>query len=175
MRLKLVCLFLVVLMSASAWAQTKTTPRFELFGGYTYLRSNPGDGFNGANSSGWESSLNWNWNRWLGIKGDVSGHYCCDGQTEHNFLFGPQITLRHERANIFFHGLAGVSHGTDTGFSETSAAWALGGGLDWKFKRWPRIALRPIQADYLGTHYSDSSQHNFRYSAGFVFSFGGNK
>ena len=181
MRNPILWLLFAALFASPAWTQTKagsassSVPRFELYGGYSYLRSNPGGNFNGAHSSGWDTSLNYNWNRWLGLKADVSGQYCCDGQTEHNFLFGPQLSWRRQRVNIFAHGLGGFSHGTDTNFSDTVAAWDVGGGLEWKFKRWPRIAFRPIQADYLGTHYADMYQHNFRYSGGFVFSFGGTK
>jgi hypothetical protein len=167
MRRLLFCIVALLFLSSLGIAQS-TTSRFDLFGGYSYLRSNPGGGSEGANSSGWEASAGWNWNRWLAIKADFDGHYCCDGQTEHNFLFGPQITFRKSRADFFAHGLIGVSHGTATGFSDTPLAWALGGGVDLKFKRFSRIAFRVIQADYLGTHYADSVQNNFRYSAGIV-------
>jgi outer membrane protein with beta-barrel domain len=172
MRRSLLCIAALTFLFSSLSLAQSTTARFDLFGGYSYLRSNPGGGSESANSSGWEASAGWNWNRWLGFKADLDGHYCCDGQTEHNFLFGPQITVRKSRADFFAHGLIGVSHGTASGFSDTQLAWAIGGGLDLKFKRFSRVGFRVIQADYLGTHYSDSVQNNFRYSTGIVFHIG---
>lgn len=169
MRRNMLCLGILLLVPSCALAQS--TPRFEVFGGYSYLRANPG-GLKGAHASGWEASLNWNWKNWLGVKADFDGHYCCDGQNEHNFLFGPQVTIRRNRADVFFHAMGGVSRGRATGFSETPAAWDFGGGLDLKLKRYPRLAFRLIQADYLGTHYTAKAQHHFRYSGGIVFHFG---
>jgi len=171
MRRLMMCIGLLALFSCCAYAQT-TTPQWDVFAGYSYLRANPGGGFVAANASGWEAAATWNWNHWLGLKADFDGHYCCDGQHEHNFLFGPQFTMRRHRANVFFHALGGVSHGSTAGFSETTPAWVFGGGLDLKFERYPRLAFRVVQADYLGTNYADEVQHNFRYSAGIVVQFG---
>lgn len=163
----------VVLLSACALGQA--TPRFDAFGGYSYLRSDPGSGLSSANASGWAATLNWNWNHWLGLKADVSGTYCCSGQREHNFLFGPQVNFRGGRANFFTHGLGGVSHGNPLGVNQNVAAWAFGGGVDWKWSRDSRLSLRLAQADYLRTQYAGTAQNTFRYSTGLVFSFGGNK
>ena len=168
-------LYIGIFALLSSYALGQSTPRFEAFGGYSYLRSNPGNGISSANASGWGTALNWNWNPWLGLKADVGGDYCCNGQREHNFLFGPQVTFRGNHANFFIHGLGGVSHGNDTGFSDTVAAFAFGGGMDWKFHHDSGLALRVVQADYLGTNYGNQVQHNFRYSTGLVFSFGGKK
>ena len=71
--------------------------------------------------------------------------------------------------------LGGVSHGNPSGVSGNVAAWALGGGLDWKFTPHSRLALRLVQADYLGTQYASATQNTFRLTTGLVFSFGGKK
>ena len=94
---------------------SKQMPKAELFGGFSYLRANPGSGLSGTNALGWNASLNWNWNRWFGVKGDFDGHYCCAGQKLHNFMFGPQFSYRMSKATFFVHGLGGVSHGTAPG------------------------------------------------------------
>lgn len=156
--------------------RAQTAPRVELYGGYSNLMASPGPGMFGANVSGWNASLNWSWTRWLGLKGDFDGHYCCTGkgQNEHNFLFGPQITVRTDRVNFFVHAIAGVSRGHASSFSDTVPAWAAGVGVDVKIMKSERVALRLAQFDYLGTRYAGPTQeqHNFRYSAGLVFRFG---
>lgn len=173
MRRKIICLGVLALLSSCALAQTtKTTPEFELFGGYSYLRTNPGSPTPSANANGWNASLAWNWKRWVGVKADFDGHYCCNGQKEHNFLFGPQFTLRRNRVDIFFHTLGGLSHGNPIGLPHNAAAWDAGAGLDLKLRGHPRIALRLGQLDYLGTHYGGRVQNTLRFSTGIVFRFG---
>ena len=167
-------LYTAVFALLSSCAVGQSTPRFDVFGGYSYLRSS-GASITSANASGWGTSLNWNWKHWLGLKADIGGDYCCSGEREYNFLFGPQITFRRSHANFFVHGLGGVSHGNPAGVSESVAAFAFGGGLDWKIRNDSGLALRLVQADYLGTNYGNLMQHNFRYSTGIVFGFGGKK
>ncbi|PYX81904.1 MAG: hypothetical protein DMG66_01330 [Acidobacteria bacterium] len=55
--------------------------------------------------------------------------------------------------------------------SDTSLAWALGGGVDWNVL--PRVAVRLVQADLLQTRFGDDNQNNGRFSFGVVFKFGG--
>jgi len=165
----LVCA-VIALLSASTLGQS--TLRFDAFGGYSYLHSDPGSGLRSADASGWATSLNWNWNRWLGLKSDFSGSYCCTGQRENNLLFGPQVTFRREHANFFVHGLGGVSHGNPGGVSDNVAAYAFGGGVDWRFTQ-SGFGLRLGQLDYLATRYGGITRNNVRYSTGFVFNFGG--
>ena len=158
---------LVVLFAMQGFAQDS---KVDIFGGYSYVRSDPGFSLPAGNASGWEGALTYNWNNWLALKADFDGHYCCD-QTMHNFLFGPQINLGHGKVKPYLHGLVGGSHGTSTGgFSDTVLGFALGGGIDVKWT--DRISVRVVQADYLGTRYADATQSNFRLSSGLVFHFG---
>ncbi len=143
--------------------------KVDVFAGYSFLHTSPGSGLNSADAHGWEASLTYNWKRWLGLKADFDGHYCCD-QSLHNFLFGPQINLGHGKLSPFVHGLAGVSHGSAAGVTDDAFAWAVGGGLDIKAN--DSIAIRIGQVDYLGTHFSGYTQNNFRFSAGLVLRFG---
>lgn len=144
-------------------------PRFDVFGGYSYLHSDPG-ALPSAHTSGWEASATWNWNHWLGLKADVDGHYCCDGQNMHDFLFGPEVTLHRGKVRPFLHVLGGVSVGRSDTFDQNVWAVAGGGGLD--VRATDRISIRVAQADWLGTHYSDELRNHFRFSAGLVFHFG---
>jgi hypothetical protein len=160
---------LLVFFSLQGYAQDS---KVDIFGGYSYLRASPGSGLPGANTSGWEASLAYNWNNWLGIKADFDGHYCCDGtdQKLNDFLFGPQINLGHGKLAPYVEGLVGFAHGSAGGFSENAFAFALGGGVDWNIgKRW---GWRVAQADYLGTHFASYTQNNFRLSTGLVFRLG---
>ncbi len=158
---------ILVCCGLSGFAQD--TPKVDLFGGYSYLRGGPGFGLPSGNASGWEAALTYNWNNWLSLKADIDGHYCCE-QTMHNFLFGPQFTLKRGKLTPFVHGLVGFSYGTSFGgFSDTTLAFAGGGGLDVKVK--DKISIRLFQADYVGTRYVDATQNHFRLSAGLVFHF----
>ena len=160
----------VLVLAVSALALAQDTPSVEIFGGYSYLRVSP-TGLDGVNTSGWEASLNYNFGPHWGLKGDVSGHYCCNGQHMHLFMAGPQWSYRTEKTTFFLHGLLGGGHAEGLGgASDTNLAWAAGGGFDWHFgDRW---SWRVVQADYVGTNYIDNIQNNARVSTGLVFNFG---
>jgi opacity protein-like surface antigen len=158
---------LAVLLILPAVAQD--TPLVDVFGGYSYLHSDPG-ALPAAHTSGWEASVTYNWNDWLGLKADVDGHYCCDGQKMHDFLFGPEFTLHRGKIRPYVHALGGVSVGRSDTFSEDVWAVAIGGGVDWRVS--DRMSIRVAQADWLGAHYGDEVRNNFRFSTGLVFHFG---
>ncbi len=172
MRSTLLALFAGLVCLCALPAAGQDSSKIDVFGGYSYLRGNPGFGLPSGNASGWEGALTYNWNNWLGLKADFDGHYCCE-QTMHNFLFGPQITFKRDStASPFIHGLVGISHGTSFGgFSDTVLGFAAGGGLDMKVG--DRISIRVAQVDYLGTRYADATQNHLRLSAGLVFHLGG--
>ena len=159
---------LALLACAVAVPSLAQDSKVDVFGGYSYVHSDPNT-LPSGDASGWEASLTYNANKWLGIKADFDGHYCCD-QTMHNFLFGPQINFGHDKVRGFVHGLVGASHGTSGGFSDTVLGFAFGGGVDWKVGS--KVSWRVAQVDYLGTRYGDATQNNFRLSTGLVFHFG---
>jgi len=162
-------LLLTVLVCLCALPGLAQDYKADVFAGFSFLHTQPGSGLASADAHGWEAALTYHWNNWLGLKADFDGHYCCDASL-HNFLFGPQITLGHGRLSPFVHGLAGVSHGSASGFTDTAFAFAAGGGLDYKAS--DRFSIRIAQADYLGTRFADYTQNNFRFSAGLVYRFG---
>lgn len=99
----------------------------------------------------------------------------------HSFLFGPQVSLRTDKFTPFAHALFGVGHtsvsiavpvvGAPTpsfGLSDTNFAMALGGGVDYNFRR--RFAWR-VGADYLQTRSFGSTPSNFRVFTGIVYRF----
>jgi opacity protein-like surface antigen len=161
-------------------AQGREIPRAEAFGGYSYLRLDANLN-NDRDLNGFNASFTYNFNQFLGVTGEVSGHYG-DGSeagasadlNQYLFLFGPKFAFRgNSRVTPFAHILPGVVRfNVDFGlndFTTTQFAVAAGGGLD--FNLTERLALRVAQADYLLTRLGQSTQNNLRVSTGFVLKF----
>ena len=183
----LVAVFAVLSFAAVLSAQE--TPKYELFGGYSYLRSEGSTNFNG-----WEGSGAHNFNRWIGLKLDADGHYwSATTRTRlfsvddhiHDIMVGPQFSWRQKRFTLFAHTLFGysrfhnhfVARDLPPPFpnpeSQTTDAnglgVALGGGGDWNLtKSW---AVR-VQLDYLQAAAFQDRSDNLRFSAGVVYRFG---
>jgi len=185
----------MLLFAAAASAQD--TPRIEAFGGYSYVRVNPGFGISGENYNGGSGSVAFNLNSWLGVVGDVGGYHWSQSTldaTAVTYLFGPKVSLRTGPITPFVQTLFGgarlsgtanggcggaIVHSQQTIFggcgsgSENAFAMALGGGLDWNATK--HIGVRLIQAEYLMTRFgvvdSADTQNNARISAGVVFRF----
>jgi hypothetical protein len=106
------------------------------------------------------------------------------------YMFGPQIKFRTPKFQPFAQVLLGGAHSNVYGnltracqnICVTSGspagdafAMALGGGIDIPVHK--NLQFRPVEIDYLMTRFTNqfnnSSQSNFRYSAGFNFTFGG--
>src|SRR5258708_30926682 len=68
---------LIILLSCTATIiAAQETPKIELFGGYSFAHADIG-GNSGrhSNVNGWNSSVAYNFNKWVGIVLDGSGHY----------------------------------------------------------------------------------------------------
>ena len=179
---------LLLLLPLAAFAQDK--PKVEVFGGYSYLRTDEDFLLDNLDLHGWNTSVTGNINSWFGLKGDFSGHYN-DYQISpgvradisgHLFLAGPQFT--HRKSDVwqpFVHVLVGaarqhISVPTATGrtkATDTAFAMALGGGLDAHVAK--HLAVRLFQTDYVLTTFDngfDDTQHNFRLSTGLVLRLG---
>jgi opacity protein-like surface antigen len=181
---------MVFLVPTLVAAQVPTSGN--IFVGYSYNRADtlvPGTG-NGANLNGWEGSLEGKVFPFVGIVADISGHYgsqtfpmsctggvggCTTSTSDgkiHSFLFGPRVSVSVGRYTPFAHGLVGVSHVSDSSVvfsgSDTSFAYAVGGGLDYKLI--PAFAWR-FQGDFLQTRFFNDKQNDFRFSTGIVFRF----
>ncbi len=93
------------------------------------------------------------------------------------YLFGPQLRFPGP-VSPFAHFLVGGAHesinaGTTpvfiTGPTQNAFATALGVGIDLKVL--PFLSIRPIQIDYLLTHFNSTTQNQPRASAGLVLRF----
>jgi opacity protein-like surface antigen len=186
-RLALLC---GALLLFAGIASAQDSPKVEAFGGYSYLRVNPGNGASGLNFNGGSGSLAYNFTPMLGVVADFGGYHWSQGNadaTAVSYLFGPKLALRHGPITPFAQVLFGGAHvsgsasgcdgarvrpqggfgggcgsGSDNAFSMTA-----GGGLDWNATT--HIGIRVIQAEYLMTRFGSETQNNARISTGVVF------
>lgn len=170
---------LLFLAPVLAVAQTGVAPRWEVFGGYSYLRLDSksfGFASDYTNLNGWNAAGTFNLNlKWSGTI-DLSGHYGSQLSTL-NYMIGPQYSWRRDKSKFFVHGLIGkgqnrvnITVGTQTHFESVGRAFAGGGGFDWDWS--PRFTFRVVQADYLNTSTFGKSQNDIRVSTGVIFHFG---
>jgi opacity protein-like surface antigen len=115
---------LTLFVSLTALAQDDA-PKSEVFGGYSYIRTEGGGGLHG-----WNGSAGANLNKWFGLFADFSGHYSSSSISAtntvfgipdfsarsdvdvnfHTVLVGPRFSYRkHERLTPFAHALFGAS------------------------------------------------------------------
>ncbi|HXQ25465.1 MAG TPA: hypothetical protein VN822_03560 [Candidatus Acidoferrales bacterium] len=154
---------LVLLASASARGQG-FGDKVEAFGGYSYMHA---DQSTPSNLNGWELAGEYKFADWLGGVADFDGHYG-GGASVHTYLFGPQVSWP-ARVSPFAHVLIGGAHVSSGGFSDSSFATAIGGGIDTELVH--GIYWRIIQGDYLPTHFGGARQDNVRVSTGIAFHF----
>ena len=182
-------LLLILLLASPSYAQT--IPDWEIFGGYSFQRSNVRKYFRttpiiysvrneGANLNGFDVSVTENLNPWFAGTLDISGHFAkpeISGvktqQRMYTVMYGPRFSYRPMSNWIpYGHVLFGAAHMdarvTPTGprLSDWSVALAAGGGFDKRFTN--KTAIRIIQAEYLRANSLGSNQNNFRFSAGFI-------
>lgn len=199
-------------------------PKAEVYAGYQFVRYNASAPVNAFTANGGAGSLQYNFNKYIGIVGELGGVHngkltigssgvLQPDQTAFTYLFGPRFFINKGGVvSPFFEYLVGGVHNSrsfnvpnsllpsplppltgvtvtpgpsSTKFASTqnAAAMAVGGGIDIRLSR--LIGFRPIQLDYLPTHFSPFNvpglgtinntkwQQNLRYSAGLAFRFGG--
>jgi len=158
-------------------------PKAEVFGGFSYLPAGGAD-FPRQDSYGFQFSVCGNVNRWFGVVADLGGQYrkvadlgpgfpgVTANPSVYEFMAGPQFSLRRDRYTVFFHGLVGGAKGNSgiAGFSDSSFAVGLGGGLD--IHLGDRISVRAIQLEYIGS-FVDILEDNARLAFGIVIRLGG--
>ncbi len=163
-------LLLVGLLAMGMTAVAQDAAKVEVFGGYQYLRVNPGQGLSGENFNGWNGAVTGYVNNWLGITGDISGSYN-NGVHIYTFMGGPTLSPARSKSLVpFVHALFGDVHASGGGVSDNAFGMALGGGLD-VLGVHGHIGVRLAQADYVMSRFASATQNNFRYSAGVVFRF----
>jgi len=179
-------LAVVLLIFATTALAQDDYKRWEFFGGYSVLKfDNLGDDTGNAvvndvlgeknTLRGFNLAVNYNFNRYWGVKGDYSLHLREDNfsrplgdgtvdSTVHNFLGGIQVKDNRQDGPTFKpfgHALFGIANQetdvdspnlpavfgiSDFSINETSFAMAFGGGIDIRVN--DRIDVRVVQADW---------------------------
>jgi outer membrane protein OmpA-like peptidoglycan-associated protein len=188
-------------VGAIATAQEQTTPKWELFGGYSYLYPNtdvhgtlplgvvPVSSALESNPKGIGTSLTYNFSRWFGLSADASGHWGSgesglnnriDDAEFYNLSLGPKITFRSHRFAPFAEALVGDHKLEPEGFHDIDKIGLMfGGGIDVKVAH--HVELRLLRADYVISNYrygpsastSSTDLRAVRLQAGIVLTWGG--
>jgi len=172
---KLFILVAVILATAGS-AVAQDFPKAEIFGGYQYIRVNPGGGSAASNCQGGAGSVAGNLNHWFGVVGDFGACKVTglpSGTSAHlvNYLFGPKLTYRSRgKLSPFAQVLFGGERISGSASGLSSFAMAFGGGADYEMTN--HVAIRLIQAEYLYTKFGGTRQNNARISAGIVYRWG---
>jgi hypothetical protein len=194
--------------SAPSVREPASTPKIDIFLGYSYLRAVPelANGNRLVDLNGGSASIAFNLSRHFALAADFGGYddsrlrlagpganpaSVVDASgSAFTFLGGPRFSFRnHSRITPFAQVLFGAAHAGPvtlsgcTGSSctplpaQTAFALTAGGGLDIRLTR--HFSLRPIQAEYLMTRFSDptsgagNTQNDVRLSSGILFRLGG--
>jgi hypothetical protein len=181
--------------SPSASQDSTSTPKLEVFGGYSFMNANiviSGTRFSLNGASG---SVAYNFNKWLGAVGDFGVYGVPNAASEtrsltvSSFIFGPRVSWRGHNFVPFAQVLLGGGHATGTLYTtslgngsaplgaNSGFMFTAGAGVDYKFK--PDIGIRIIQTEYMYSQFLNAAggsngnhQNSLRISAGVVFSFG---
>jgi len=175
-----VFLFLISLVASSS-AQIPT--KGNVFFGYSYDHTAISSG-DGGSLNGWEATLEGKVAPWVGLIMDIDGHYGSRNITcpaagcpihfdaaDHNFLFGPRVSVQVQRFRPFAEIMIGAAHVSRTnGISDsnTSFANAVGGGLDYRIAG--PVTVRG-QLDWVNTRFYGQGQNGVRLSTGIALHF----
>jgi outer membrane protein OmpA-like peptidoglycan-associated protein len=186
----------LMLVPGSLYAQSDSTPKWDLFGGYQWLHPggnvpNPGNpddpsAVSAPDMSGVGIALTYNFDKNWGGEADLGVNYT-DNNKEATVSVGPRFMWRTEDSNYFIHALVGLNRldlnqlgiGSNNGIG-----LILGGGWDLKLTK--NLGWRVFEADYVWArhNYADFASADFpnlrrpslegvRLRTGLVFSWGG--
>jgi hypothetical protein len=182
----------VFALGSAPSAHAQDAPKWEIFGGYSYMRSNIIVSGTPFNLNGGSGSVAYNLTNWFGLVGDFGvthqGAVAAKpfSLTVTSYEFGPRVSWRnHTHLTPFAQILLGGGHAGGTLYTTSLGTglaplgtsndfnFSVGGGVDWKLNH--GFGIRLAQAEYLHTQFlnaNNNSQSNFRLSTGVVFSFG---
>lgn len=191
---------LVCSIASLVTAQDRPSPKWELYGGYSFLYFNadvhgllpggvlPASSPLESNPRGAGFTITYNFNRRFGLSGDFSGNLSSgergtamriDDAEFFNLSIGPKITFRGRHFSPFLEGLVGGHRLTSELFGQDDRfGFMAGGGLDLNLSR--RFAWRVIRADYVFSNHQFGSEsvvpatdiRGARLQSGLVFKFG---
>jgi len=164
-------------------AQETYTPKLEVGVDYSWLHVNSANNSYQRTGNGGSGYLEYNLNRFVGLVGDFGGYANTRTGIDEKlvtYMFGPRFNWRHSRLSPYVQFLFGGGYAWSgpTSTTQNAFATAAGGGLDYNLTK--RIAIKPIQVEYVATQFDSaklggatarfgSHQNDIRYSAGVVF------
>jgi hypothetical protein len=186
----------LTLISTSAFAQSDSNPKWDLFVGYQWLHPGgtvPAPGGNAASptpfkipdmAKGLGGALTYNFDPHWGIEFDL-GHNWGNSNYEFTGSVGPRFIWRTDNTNFFLHTLVSWNRVNVNGLNGSNGVGAiLGGGMDLPIRK--TLAWRLFEADYVWArhNYADFAAPEFpdlrrpsfggvRLRTGLVFSWGG--
>lgn len=186
----------LTLISTSAFAQSDSNPKWDLFVGYQWLHPGgtvPAPGGNSASptpfkipdmAKGLGGALTYNFDPHWGIEFDL-GHNWGNSNYEFTGSVGPRFIWRTDNTNFFLHTLVSWNRVNVNGLNGSNGVGAiLGGGMDLPIRK--TLAWRLFEADYVWArhNYADFAAPEFpdlrrpsfggvRLRTGLVFSWGG--
>ncbi|HTR68281.1 MAG TPA: hypothetical protein VMH85_21050 [Terriglobales bacterium] len=173
----LVVIFLVLLAGFRPLSsQAQAVPRLSVSVSPSWIRYDSKTvGFAGSTDLfGGTGAATFNLNTWFGGTAQIFGDY---GDHVHlkGWMAGPQFYHQKFGGVLFGHVLFGRAQTrleTVVGNRELDVArcYALGGGFELPLGQ--RFSVRPIEADYLSSSATGTSQHNVRISVGLVYRWG---
>jgi hypothetical protein len=186
----------VALLLLSGIASAQDLPAIDVFGGYSYLRFNiPSSTYTTTQQlslQGWGAGVSFGLVGHVAAEADFSRHTLsdCGGTSGLNcsnfsYLFGARYNFgdrTKSKLTGFVHALVGedratlpTSYNGNNSVSDSSAAFAGGGGVDYWIGR--RVGIQAGPVDYFYTHHLNTEgvngQGSYRVSGGIVFRFGG--
>ena len=200
----LLVLGFIFLFTMAVFAQEY--PQFEVDAGYSFVNFHPNFApITSFNLNGGGGGVVYNLTPWIGVKADLMGYGTSSGFKNQiknlgyggsasgnlfTYMFGAQIKKHSGKLQPFAEGLFGGAHTNAYGTilkakgdlvsgsgSNNGFAMEWGGGLDWAVGK--NIQIRPVEVDYLYTHFGSNhvvgysaSQNNFKYVTGVNFTFG---
>jgi hypothetical protein len=173
--------------SAFMYAQETEVPKYEVGLNYSWLHVNSSNYDYQRTANGGSGYFVYNLGKTIGLVGDFGGYANTRTGIDDKvltYLFGPRFSYRHwEKWTPYVQFLFGGAYAWSgpTSTTQNGFATAAGGGLDYNFSK--RIAIKPIQVEYLMTQLDSAAlggatkgfgnhQNDVRYSAGVVFRFG---
>jgi outer membrane protein OmpA-like peptidoglycan-associated protein len=189
--------------SALAAAQDQPAPKWELYGGYSFLYPNadvhgllpggvlPVSSPLESNPRGAGASITYDFNRWFGLTLDASTHWGSgettlgkriDDAAFSNLSFGPKVTFRGAHVAPFLEALVGDHRLMPDAFHDIDKlGFMIGGGLDFNVSK--HVALRLPRVDYVMSSYrygpsattGSTDLRGIRAQAGLVFTWGGER
>jgi Outer membrane protein beta-barrel domain/PKD domain len=156
-RTLLMAMFFLSLLPSAVLAQDQPVPKVDVFGGYAWY--DPVLRVNGVkledNPKGFGIGITYNFNKFLGLTLDGSGHWG-DNNSTGTVMFGPRIKFRQEHFEPFVHAMTGLHMLTADPVGvvdDKGVGVRVGGGFDIPINQ--RFSVRLLQADYVWAH------HNF--------------